>query len=297
MTNWKIQIKEEFINWEKTHDIFKEVIFYYEWYTWKWALPKVLGYQWLDLTEDEFNRWIKKSYKQLNPKNKNEWILNSNNQWNNYNSQTYKVLKALYSGEWECRVCWPVPQVNPQAAARIRDLKKKGYIILSLRSNCALCQKKTTNDILVMLPKIETRFEDWNENRMPMSDKLKDRMKKLLWNIEVCFNIKRSPSELLIDHKFPSQRWKWKESENKDNMNEKRIREKFQLLSNQTNMWKSRYCDRCVKENKRWDYMGIKWFYKWDENWTKEKDDELWCIWCPWYDLDEWKKQLKKIID
>ena len=99
---------------------------------------------------------------------------------------------------------------------------------------------------------------------------------------------------MLIDHKFPSQRCRVAESKNNDDMPEETIKQKFQLLSNQSNMLKSRYCDRCVKESIRGDYMGIEWFYSGNENWKgKPTDDETGCIGWPWYDLEEWKKKLK----
>ena len=71
----------------------------------------------------------------------------------------------------------------------------------------------------------------------------------------------RSEVELLVDHKFPSQRWTKPESDNPNDMLEMDITNKFQLLSNQTNMYKSRYCDTCVKTGKRASFMGIKWYY------------------------------------
>jgi ICEA Protein len=191
-----------------------------------------------------------------------------------------------------------VPNVNPQPASRLRDLKKQGYIIGSKRRPCQTCNQKTMHDILVMLPNIEARFEQGNELRKPISDVLKKKIKALLGHREVCFNVVRSDVELLIDHKFPSQRWIEPESDNLNEMGEAEIRHKFQLLSNQTNMWKSRYCDNCVKTGTRGNFMGIQWFYKGNENWNgKTVNDESGCIGCPWYDIDLWKKELLKRIN
>ncbi|WP_281980723.1 hypothetical protein [Tenacibaculum mesophilum] len=286
---------------EKTSDVYQEVEFKYidVNYTWYGLLPKSLRKQGLDLTDEEYEESIEKNYKILHPKNKNSWIEESDKNWNKKSkaSQTYLVLKALYSGEWECRVCGPVPKVNPQPAARIATLKVKGYIIGSKRRNCGNCAKKTMHDILIMLPRVKSKFEDGNELRSPISDKLKERIKVLLGKKEICFNIKRSSVELIIDHKFPSQRWNTKESANPDTMSEENIKKKFQLLSNQTNMWKSRFCDRCVKEGKRGEFMGIKWYYAGNENWEKEFADESGCHGCPWYDIEKWKNELAKRLD
>lgn len=288
-----IIIHNEYFIPEKTSDVFKEVEFEYQVNKWQGVLPKFLEKQGLDLTDDEFDNSLEENYGLLHPNNRTEWINQSNAQWADKNSATYKVLAALYSGNWECRVCGPVPQVNPQPAARLRDIKKKGYIIGSRRRQCTNCNQKTMHDILVMLPNIESKFEHGNELRKPMSDILKKRIKTILGNKEVCFNIVRSDVELLIDHKFPSQRWNQPETDNPNDMSEEDIRGKFQLLSNQTNMWKSRYCDTCVKTGKRGDYMGLKWYYQGDENWQGETPyDEKGCVGCPWYDLEIWKHKL-----
>lgn len=291
---YEVKLTNEFFVAEKTSDVFMEVEFKYGDKVWKGLLPKFLQKQGLDLTEEEFYNLINENYELLSPSKKDNWIKSSDSEWNDKNAATYKVLQALYSGEWECRVCGPVPQVNPQAAARIAALKKKGYIIGSKRKQCESCNKKTMHDILVMLPNIEKRFEHGNELRAPMSETFKRRAKSILGMTEVCFNVRRTAVELLIDHKFPSQRWNSPESPNPNDMPEEDIRSKFQLLSNQTNMWKSRYCDRCVKEGKRGDFMGISWYYKGTSSWEGENEhDENGCIGCPWYDLEKWKNKLK----
>lgn len=288
-----ILIENDFFTPEKTSDVFKEVEFIYETKQWQGALPKFLEKQGLDLTEEEFEDSLEENYQFLEPVNSHQWIVESDAEWSDKNSATYKVLAALYSGDWECRVCGPVPKVNPQPAARLRDLKKRGYIIGSRRKNCKLCGQKTMHDILVMLPPIETRFSHGNELRKPMSEVLKRRIKRILNYREVCFNVVRSEIELLIDHKFPSQRWNTPESDNPNDMAEETIKAKFQLLSNQTNMWKSRYCDTCINTNKRGDFMGLVWYYKGNENWEgATPNDENGCVGCPWYDLALWKRKL-----
>jgi len=288
-----ILIEEEYFTAEKTSDVFKEVEFVYETKKWMGALPKFLEKQGLDLNDKEFDETIEENYQLLNPVNTNQWIVESDANWQNKNSETYKVLAALYSGEWECRTCG-IAKINDQPPARIKALKVKGYIICSKRRSCNNCNKKTMHDILLMLPSIDSRFEHGNELRKPMSEVLKSKIKKILGNREVCFNIIRSDVELLIDHKFPSQRWNQPESPNPNDMSTEEIYNKFQLLSNQTNMWKSRHCDTCVKTGKRGEYMGINWYYQGDENWQgKSEYDQQGCVGCPWYDLELWKLKLK----
>ncbi len=292
-----IKIYNEYFVPEKTSDVFMEVEFMYQAKLWIGVLPKFLEKQGLDLNDDEFYNLIEENYELLNPDKKDAWIIESDKGWHDKNSATYKVLAALYSGEWECRVCGPVPNVNPQPAARLRDLKKQGYIIGSKRRFCKTCNQKTMHDILVMLPSIEKRFDHGNELRKPMSELLKKRIKSELGYREVCFNVVRSDVEIIIDHKFPSQRWKDPESDNPNDMASITIQNKFQLLSNQTNMWKSRYCDNCVKTGIRGEFMGINWFSSGCEKWEgKTLNDEIGCIGCPWYDLDDWKKKLLQKI-
>ncbi|MDC1515487.1 hypothetical protein N8451_05485 [Polaribacter sp.] len=301
VNNKKYELAEEFFTAEKTSDVFREVIFEYETEKWIGVLPKLLKYHGLNLTEEEFYNSVEESYNILNPANRLKWIKKSNKLWTakQKETQTFKVLQALHSGNWECRACGPVTKVNPQPASRLRDLKKLGYIIGSKRKHCNNneCSKKTMHDVLVMLPKIQSKFEDGNELRASMSEKLKERIKKVLGKKEVCFNLIRSSVELIVDHKFPSQRWITKETENPDDMSEAEIRKKFQLLSNQTNMWKSRICDSCVKTGKRGDFMGIKWYYEGDENWNgTTEDDENGCVGCVWYDTELWKEKLDEKI-
>ena len=295
--NPKLSIAPDYFIPEKTNDVFKEVKFVYERETWYGVLPKFLEKQGLDLSDEEFDQFVEENFVLLNPENRAKWIVESDKNWANRDSATYLVLKALYSGKWECRVCGPVPRVNPQPAARLRDIKKRGYIIGSQRRPCQNCRKKTMHDICVMLPNIVQRFTHGNELRKPISEILKARIKRVLGHKEVCFNVVRTDVELLIDHKFPSQRWNKAESDNPNYMSSEQISQKFQLLSNQTNMWKSRYCDHCVKTGKRGDFMGVKWYYQGTENWEGDPYSEAGCIGCPWYDLEEWKTKLLEIVN
>ena len=277
---------------EKTSDIYHEVEYEYEGKVWSGLLPKYLEKQGLELDDEAFTKSVEDNYEHLNPSKRAQWIAESDAQWAK-KDETYKVLNALYSGDWECRVHGPVPKVNPQPSARIKSLKMKGYIIGSKRKHCPICGQSTMHDILLMLPKIADRFAHGNELRKPMSNLLKERIKKLLQHLEVAFDVKRSPVEIIIDHKFPSQRWNEPESDNPNNMSDTAISAKFQLLSNQTNLWKSRCCDTCVKTNKRGSFMGIKWYYEGDEEWRgATKYDENGCIGCPWYDMATWKQKL-----
>lgn len=295
--NENIVLLSEFTQ-EKMEDRFIEVIFNYENTRWHGVLPIFILYQGFEITDDkDLDNFAINAYELLHPKNRNNWLNDSEKYWSDkQHGPTYNVLKALESGNWECRVCGPVPQVNPQPSARLRDLKKMGYIISSKRTHCYCCNKTTMHDILVLLPRIDN--DSSAKGRTAISENLKKRIKSLLNYREVCFNVIRTEKELIIDHKFPSQRWTTSESENPDSMTDSQITKKFQLLSNQTNLWKSRYCDRCVSEGLRGDFMGITWFYEGTQYWQgKNKSDEYGCVGCPWYDLEKWKNELSKKLN
>ena len=136
------------------------------------------------------------------------------------------------------------------------------------------------------------------KERYALSSKLSDRIKNILGNTEVAFDSKRPSKELIIDHKFPSQRWENGETPNSEDMTDNEIKSKFQLLSNQTNLMKSRICDECVRSGVRGSFMGIRWYYEGDLKWNGScKSDENGCVGCPWYDLVLWKEKLLESLN
>lgn len=279
---------------EKTSDQFLEVNFNYDGYEWNGALPIVVRSQGLSLTEVEVKSQVEIFYESLRRENRKQWIESALEKWSNQKSQTFKVFNALLSGEWECRVCGPVPKVNPQPAARIRDIKGYGFFVASKRKQCKQCQKVCMHDILVMIISLKEVIKV--KFRKPISKQLNQNILKVLKSTESVFEQVRTSKELVIDHKFPSQRWLKPETDNNTDMPDEDIKKKFQLLNNQTNLLKSRECDRCVSQNIRGQFMGIRWYYSGNEKWEKEIDDETGCVGCPWYDVAEWKEQLRRAV-
>ena len=128
------------------------------------------------------------------------------------------------------------------------------------------------------------------------SPTLRNRIIKVLGGIDA---YEGTPSaHCLPDHKFSEIRWDENtKSENPDTMSEADIRAKFQLLSNQRNQQKREVCRNCFQTGKRGVVYGIPFYYKGNENWnenipTKGKEAEEGCEGCPWYDLNEWKRQV-----
>ena len=279
-------------------DYYLEVTFKYARMVWNGCIPLLSKYQGIKIpyTMDDVEDWVLKCYSALDPSNNSAWQNVQREFWATKTNadETETVFNALNGNgadaitKWQCRTCGPVPQCNPQPAARIKKLKEYGYFIGTLRKFCPSCAKSTFFDILLRLPRQASN----NVKRHPLSVRLQKRIKGLLDNYDVCFDEKRPPSELIIDHKFPSSRWVQGESINETDMPEEQIRRKFQLLTNQANLQKERYCKRCVISGIRGDYFGIKWFYKGDEHWRgSSKADESGCEGCCWYDMAEWKRQ------
>ena len=180
-------------------------------------------------------------------------------------------------------------KINDQPAARIRDIRKQGYIVATEKRDCVSCGNMTYQDYL-LLCRISDAIE--GELRRPLSEKLKRHIFDVLGRKDVFFDREITFKEVVIDHKFPSQRWSKLESDN-ELLDEEGIKSKFQLLTNQSNMLKSRMCDKCKLTGTRQGMIGFDWFYKGSQKWVgDENDNESGCVGCPWYDIQEWRKQL-----
>ena len=248
------------------------------------------------LTLDDVKKWVLNCYTELDPGKNNLWQNSQRQFWENRQAyDTQAVFDALNGQDsltkWQCRKCGPVPESNPQPAARIKALKQMGYYIATLKRDCATCGGKQFFDLLVRLP----RHAADNEKRFSISVSLQNRIKSVLPLKDACFDTPQT--ELIIDHKFPSSRWVNGETVNETTMPDDEIKHKFQLLTNQTNLQKERYCKRCVSTGKRGDFFGIKWYYQGNEHWEgTSKADENGCIGCCWYDLELWKEKFNEYL-
>jgi hypothetical protein len=73
-----------------------------------------------------------------------------------------------------------------------------------------------------------------------LPEALKRRVKTLYRNVEAITQRKHQPAELEVDHRFPQVRWSSPEGMNDPDMSDDDMRAKFQLLTRQNNLWKSR---------------------------------------------------------
>lgn len=120
--------------------------------------------------------------------------------------------------------------------------------------------------------------------------------------IDIIEQRKRSAHELVIDHRFPMERWGDSEPPHLRSVSEDEIKKKFQLLKKDTsgnhNLLKSRSCERCIKTENRGTPFNIKFWYKGSEKWSSiyKKGTELeeGCIGCGWYDFAAWCSALNQ---
>lgn len=285
----------EYFKLHGMEDYYLSVTFRYPSRTWNGCIPIKAKYQGIDipLENEDVNDWVIKCYAELDPGKNSLWQEEQRQYWSQKNAYaTQAVFDALNGTEiltkWQCRKCGPVPQANPQAGARIKQLRQLGYYIATMKMDCPTCGGKQFFDLLVRMP----RHAAENEKRFSISKSLQRKIKSVLPLKDACFDSPHPASELIIDHKFPSSRWVNGETVNEDSMSDEEIKNKFQLLTNQTNLQKERYCKRCVIEGTRGDFFGIKWYYEGGENWEgTSKADEKGCVGCCWYDLEVWKEK------
>ena len=218
------------------------------------------------------------------------------------NSSQLKVFDLLSDQAWHCRTCEGKQVASDQYAGGggIQGLERgnrsgrPGLVIETKREACQVCGKATTWDRWTGL----TRAANASAN-IPL--KLAEKILKLYQYRDVIENRERYAHELVIDHRFPMERWGSSEPSHDVNMNESEIRRKFQLLkkdsSGNHNLLKSRSCERCIDIGRRGAPMGIRFWYLGDENWSSHIPQsgsaaEQGCIGCGWYDFETWRNAL-----
>lgn len=289
----KIIFHQEFTV-SKTDSRFLEVVFKYNADTWSGCFPIYYPPLSIQFDVSEIDDHLISGYKAMAPSCIESTRLECKKRWiGKKTSETYLVFEKLLSGTWECRKCG-IGKINDQPAARIRDIKKQ-FTVATKNQFCVKCAQKEYHDLLILF---DIKSEARPEFRKPIPAKMKEFIFKTLKRKDVFFDAYRSQNEFIIDHKFPSQRWIKPETDN-DKLNEQEVIGKFQLLTNQSNMLKSRECDSCKKTGKRPSFLGIKWFYQGNEEWSpiSELEPESGCIGCPWYDLSTWRSKLNEKLN
>lgn len=203
----------------------------------------------------------------------------------NEGTKLAKIFTILSDGNWHCGK-HELPGTQPAKAIQI--IKQHGFEIEKLAIFCETCKDKTVHRRLVSTEPIKDSFV-----RQQIPAELISRVHKVYDNVEAITMRQEIPNQLEVDHRFPQVRWTADESFD-PNMGDAEIRRKFQLLTRQHNLWKSRYCERCLQTGERGTFIGINYFYKGGPKWPAEiaTNDENGCVGCFWYDPDSWRKSL-----
>jgi len=214
----------------------------------------------------------------------------------------YRVRLLLSDNQWHCRSCEGKTVASDQYAGGggIQGLqrgnsKRDGLVIERRRHYCETCGKKTTWDRWTG----ETQTANAAAN---VPAKLVERILQVYGYRDSIENRRREKHELVIDHRFPMERWGQSEPAHDSAMTDEQIRQKFQLLKKDQagnhNLLKSRACERCIATKKRGTPLGINFWYVGGEDWPLEAERgpeaEPGCHGCGWYDFQAWREALNK---
>jgi hypothetical protein len=215
----------------------------------------------------------------------------------------FKVFKLLSDKQWHCRECEGKKIASAQYAGGggIQGLQRgtksrPGIMIETKRVFCTTCKRDTLSD------RWAGEFQQANATT-GISKALCKRILEVYGHVDTIEGRKRQSHELIIDHRFPMERWGTTEETNKNDMSEENIRKKFQLLkkdcSGNHNLLKSRACETCIKTDQRGSPFGIKFWYKGNSMWPAEvvkkgSAAEKGCHGCGWYDFEKWRVELNK---
>lgn len=213
-----------------------------------------------------------------------------------------KVFELLSDQEWHCRKHEGKKIASEQYAGGggIQGLQRgtqnrPGLVIETESRYCNICGKKIKHDRWTG----ETKESNAAAN-IPKA--LRKQILTFYKYTDVIEQRKRQEHELIIDHRFPMERWEGSEPTHPISMSDDEMKKKFQLLkqdrSGNHNLLKSRSCENCIKTRKRGTPLGIKFWYEGTEDWTCEHDKgteaEKGCIGCGWYNFEAWRNALNQ---
>jgi hypothetical protein len=205
----------------------------------------------------------------------------------NEGTQLAQIFTLLSDGEWHCGK-HELPGTQP--AKPIQIIRQHGFDIINDTIYCDICRCKTVHRKLTSTEPVKDSFI-----RIHISTKIRARVLKLHKNRESITMREMVTNLLEVDHRFPQVRWT-KDEKYDENMSDKDLLKKFQLLTREHNLWKSRYCEKCFESGERGTFIGIKYFAIGGPNWdtTLSNDDEKGCYGCFWFDPDFWRNSINK---
>lgn len=201
-----------------------------------------------------------------------------------------QIFTILSDGKWHYGK-HELPGTQPAKAIQI--IRQHGFDIENSTRYCDKCKDKMVHRRLISTVPVEPSFI-----RLQLPSKLRQRILRHYDNIEAITLRKMIPNQLEVDHRFPQVRWSRDEVYH-INVTEEELHQKFQLLTRQHNLWKSRYCEHCEKTGERGTFIGINYFAQGGPKWDPKipSDNEWGCIGCFWYNPDEWRSKLNELIN
>jgi hypothetical protein len=203
----------------------------------------------------------------------------------NQGTKLAQIFTILSDSEWHCGK-HELPGTQPAKAIQI--IRQHGFEIENSTMYCTICRDKTVHRRLVSVNQVNPSYV-----RLQMPTQLRKRVLSYYHNIESITLRQMIPTQLEIDHRFPQVRWTT--DENYDlNMSDEQLYSRYQLLTREHNLWKSRYCEHCKQTGERGTFIGINYFYKGNIFWDKniEENDEKGCEGCFWYNPEIWRNSL-----
>lgn len=217
-------------------------------------------------------------------------------------------FELICDQKWHCRSCGvrdgKITAEQAAGGGGIQGLQRgnknrPGLEIETKNDDCPKCKKKTKWDRWT--GKIKSSNAPTN-----IPSQLIDKILDCYKYTDVIEQRKRQKHELIIDHRFPMERWNKPEEKLNIHISDDEIQRKFQLLkkdsSGNHNLLKSRACENCIKTGERGTPFGIEFWYEgnrqWDQNIpTTGKEAEKGCIGCGWYDFEKWRKALNEKLN
>jgi hypothetical protein len=210
---------------------------------------------------------------------------------------SYDDFEKMKDLKWHCAIC----ELKSGQAKTWQIWRQKGIQLdtdegkkdkFNKRIFCPKCNRITIHRKLKSLTVLPETKE-----RSGISAKLALKIKKVYSNEEAILLRKMFDNELEVDHKFPQIRWGQNEEENKEDMSETEIKDKFILLTRANNLLKSRYCEKCKQTGKRGVFPGIYFWYEGSETWAStNENDSKGCEGCFWFDPYKWRVKLNEIL-
>lgn len=205
----------------------------------------------------------------------------------NAGTKLARIFTILSDGAWHCGK-HELPGTQPAKAIQI--IRQHGFGIENETRRCKVCKDKTVHRRLISSQPVTPSFI-----RQQIPPKLRQRVLRHYKSTEAISRREMVSNQLEVDHRFPQVRWSKDEKYDVD-MSDEELHRKFQLLTREHNLWKSRYCEHCKKTGERGTFIGINYFAEGQEKWDPKvsPDDERGCVGCFWYDPEFWRVELNK---